>query len=548
MSQADIQKRKNRDLKTRCENYRGKLETAKLDAREKERVHRSELLAKDAQIAAFKKESAKLCRMRDNTIVTLGKENDVLVEENRRLKAELARVKTELDKATDNASRLRAMLNKDSSTSSKPPSTDNIAKKKRVFSTREKSGKKPGGQPGHTGCTLKPKAEPDVIIDKMFDETCKCGGIVFGTGAYDAKQLIELMISVVVTEERAQEGMCLDCGKVHWGQFSKGFVNPANYGSGLKATVAALNAYCNTTVAKTTGLIKSVTSGAIALSDGTVVNIIHELAERLDDTIEAIKCGLVAGKVLCVDETGLRTAGKSAWGQIFANDDYSLFMRNITRSTLTEEGTDLLTLFGGILAHDHFKSYYNYSHLSHAECNVHILRALKAVIEIQGHRWAQDLSDVLKGANKRKGELIAAGKMCMDTTEIKAIKADYLKALDIGDVEYLKATEGKENTTYFDEERKLLKRLRAYVDNHLLFILDFDAPFGNNTAEQGAGFMKSKLRSAGCFRSEKGVDDYTRAASLIATLRKQGMNVYDTMRGLFEGIEPSFVAAPETGG
>jgi transposase len=301
-------------------------------------------------------------------------------------------------------------------------------------------------------------------------------------------------------------------------------------------------------VGKTAEFIKSVSSGEIALSEGTVVNIIHELAERMDDTIEAIKCGLIASKALSVDETGLRVSGELKWAQIFANADYSLFMRNATRSTLADSGTELLLVFTGILVHDHLKSYYQHSHLSHAECNIHILRALRAVIEIQGHAWAKDLAAVLTDANARKHALIAAGKTCMGTKERKAIKASYLGALDTGDAEYLEAIQGKENTTYFDDERRLLKRLREYVDNHLLFITDFDAPFGNNTAEQGAGFLKGKRRSAGGFRSDKGIDDYLRAASLIATLRKQGLNVYDTMKGLFEGIEPAFVTVPDAGG
>jgi hypothetical protein len=72
--------------------------------------------------------------------------------------------------------------------------------------------------------------------------------------------------------------------------------------------------------------------------------------------------------------------------------------------------------------------------------------------------------------------------------------------------------------------------------------------FGNNTAERGAGFMKGKQRSAGGLRSDKGIDDYLMAASLIATLRKQDMNVYDTIRGLFEGIEPAFAVVADAGG
>lgn len=57
---------------------------------------------------------------------------------------------------------LEVTLNKNSHNSSKPPSTDNFAHEKpNPKSSRIKSGKKVGGQPGHVGKTLTLVDNPD---------------------------------------------------------------------------------------------------------------------------------------------------------------------------------------------------------------------------------------------------------------------------------------------------------------------------------------------------------------------------------------------------
>jgi transposase len=69
---------------------------------------------------------------------------------------------------------LEGRLNQNSSNSSKPPSSD-VYSKPAPKSQRKKSGKKPGGQQGHTGHG-KPMAEEAAETKVITPQTCTCCG------------------------------------------------------------------------------------------------------------------------------------------------------------------------------------------------------------------------------------------------------------------------------------------------------------------------------------------------------------------------------------
>ena len=66
---------------------------------------------------------------------------------------------------------LESLVRKDSHNSSKPPSTDGLAKKK-TSSLRKASGKNVGGQKGHDGTTLKQVAQPTEIVLHPLPARC----------------------------------------------------------------------------------------------------------------------------------------------------------------------------------------------------------------------------------------------------------------------------------------------------------------------------------------------------------------------------------------
>ena len=88
------------------------------------------------------------------------------------LRAEIVALRAEV-------AELKRRLGQDSSTSSKPPSSDGLTKKPRIAgSLREPSGKPSGGQKGHKGATLRQAAEPDRIVRHAASHCRRCQALL----------------------------------------------------------------------------------------------------------------------------------------------------------------------------------------------------------------------------------------------------------------------------------------------------------------------------------------------------------------------------------
>ena len=74
-----------------------------------------------------------------------------------------------------------------------------------------------------------------------------------------------------------------------------------------------------------------------------------------------------------------------------------------------------------------------------------------------------------------------------------------------------------------------MRRLHQFKDDVLRFLVDFDVPFTNNLAEQALRMMKVKMKISGAFRTFDAAQDFAALRSIIATARKQGWNILQTL-------------------
>ncbi len=140
---------------------------------------------------------------------------------------------------------LKRRLGQDSSTSSKPPSSDGLARKPRIAgSLREASGKPSGGQKGHKGVTLRQVAEPDRIVRHEASHCRHCQARLGPEMARDveARQVFDLVERpLIVTEHRASIYRCACCWGATKAAFPDGVTSPAQYGGRIKAAAIYLN-------------------------------------------------------------------------------------------------------------------------------------------------------------------------------------------------------------------------------------------------------------------------------------------------------------------
>ena len=131
---------------------------------------------------------------------------------------------------------LESIIKKDSHNSNKPPSSDGFTR--RALPQKKKSGRKPGGQKGHKGNTLRMVTNPDEVVVHKVNVCEGCGKSLKREEVfrYDKRQVFDIPpIKVEVTEHRAEIKACAWCGEVSTAAFPKDVTHKAQYGNRLKA-------------------------------------------------------------------------------------------------------------------------------------------------------------------------------------------------------------------------------------------------------------------------------------------------------------------------
>lgn len=420
-----------------------------------------------------------------------------------------------------------------SKNSSKPPSSDFPSK---AQARKKKDPKRsPGGQKGHMGTTLKPVNSPDHIkVLKIDPKTLPKGQ--YREDGYQSRQVIELITRSEVTEYRAQVLVDQD-GHRFVAPFPKEVTRPIQYGASIKAHIVYLSQFQLIPVARIQAQFADQYN--LPLSLGSISNFNREAYERLEPFEKVAKQALLESSHAHADETGLNVGGKRIWLHSFSTSLWSYFAPHEKRGCEAMDAIGIIPHFMGILCHDHWKSYYQYTCI-HALCNAHHLRELQRAFEQDGQKWADKLGKLLLRLHKA----VDKGGGSLSPLSASRWRQRYREQIAEAEIECpapAKPKQKRRGRLKRTKSRNLLERLKNYEADVLRFMTDKEVPFTNNQGERDIRMTKVQQKISGCFRSMEGAQTFCLIRSYLSTCQKQNVTASKALNQLFNGEYPEFI-------
>ena|SRR6476469_1760468 len=271
------------------------------------------------------------------------------------LKSRVIELEQEIEK-------LKISRDLDSTTSSKPPSSDLLKKSEKKLEAqteeRETPKRKPGGQPGHPGKTRKGFGRVD-RFEILRPQVCRCCGQGEFSGEpikIDTQQVAQLVESPIeIVEYQRYTCICSECGETQTADWSAEIVPGQDIGIRLQAFLGWLNNYGHLSYEKQQELLWEL--GKIEIGVGTLVATNERIDGAVNPSIDRLKEWLKQTQPnIHVDETPWLVKGIKEWLWIFANTDFGLFHAADTRSR-AELDAILGSSYSGVLSSDDYSAY-----------------------------------------------------------------------------------------------------------------------------------------------------------------------------------------------
>ncbi len=444
----------------------------------------------------------------------------------------------QIERLSARVEQLERQARKDSSTSSRPPSSDSPYKKKGSDrSLRERGKRRPGKQPGEPGMTMSLVGDPDERIDCPPAVCCGCGADLAGepVTAQRRHQVtdIEPAPAPKITEYVAQAKECPGCGTVTAGELPAHVRARASYGPETCAQAANLAVGHHIPIYRATLLLCQL--AGITVSTGWMAGIRGKAAGLVEASgfMDRVRELLKAAAAVHADETPARAAGGTRYVHL-ACTRYLTCMHTGDRSAEAIDAGGVLPGYQGVIVRDGYAGYRHLTSALHAWCGVHLLRDLKGLYDFEPapQHWASEMAALLIEARDAASAARQAGQSVLDAAVLDDLVTRYRALATAG----LAANLYRRTATAKDA-RRLARRFRTFEDLILRFTTrpDLDI-FSNNEAERTIRPVKVQQRSSGgCWRTLEGLAEFALVQSYLSTAAKWGISKLDALSDLFGG-------------
>jgi transposase len=404
--------------------------------------------------------------------------------------AEIAVLREQLSGLQSQVAELAARVASNSRNSSRPPSSDGLAKPA-PKSLRGKSGRKPGRPKGQPGATMRLTDHPDKMVRHRPAKCGCCGKRLKGATvtAVERRQVIDIPpVKAKTTEHQVLTLLC-GCGHETKAQAPDGVTAPVQYGPRLTGTGIYL--WHGQFLSRDRACRALGELFGCAPSPGALAAAARKTAGLLAPALAAIKEYLISAEVVHFDETGFRTAGRLAWVHSASWGKFVLVTVHARRGKDGMTAAGVLPFFTGIAVHDAWKPYDTFENVAgHALCGAHVLRELVAVTEAGAEldrAWAQQAIDALLALNKAAEAARDAGQAAI-SPEILAGHEDWYRQAAATGIALNAGRHGKLQ----EKRHALATRMKDREGDYLRFARDLRVPFTN----EGASYCTSWVRSA----------------------------------------------------
>ena len=446
-----------------------------------------------------------------------------LAEEVAEQKSKLAEQEAQNEALKREIARLSAILDADGTNAGIPTSQTPIRKKKVIPNTREKTGKKRGGQTGHPKAKLKAFADDQVTenIEHTYEVCPDCGGELLEE-ADICKDELDYEVVVRRIRHHFPKCVCKTCGKHFRVPIPARLKEENQYGPMTQALGLALMNIGNVPMNKVGRIIRGLSEGDVFPTDGYIAKLQVRWGERLKGFRDTLRVKCLTEPLLYWDDTVVAIDRSRACLRFYGTEKLALYYAHAHKDKAGLDEDNILPLLSEHtqVMHDHNIVNYNASYrFGNIECNQHLLRDLQRVTDVLQRQWSQRLKKHIQQAIHDRNEAISAGKEAFSFEYIESFFQTFDDILIEGNREH-----GEGEYYYSNEEAALLLRLMEYKDNYFAWLCHFELPVTNNLSERGLRGAKTHMKVSGQFLNVDTADYYAALRTYIETCGRNGIN------------------------